>query len=147
MSDRIALLHKGVLEQVAPPQEIYTHPATSYAAQFIGHTNLLKAEVRGGIARCSSLAWSSQVPDGPAVFSLRPENIRVVPAATPGAVYLRGKVIHQAFHGATELIRVECAGSLVLTVRTASEVREKEEVALEFSPADVVAVRESAERV
>ena len=48
MSDRIALLRSGELEQVATPREIYGRPATAYAAQFIGHTNLLKGEVRAG---------------------------------------------------------------------------------------------------
>ncbi len=48
MSDRIALLRSGELEQVASPREIYSRPATAYTAQFIGHTNLLKAEVRAG---------------------------------------------------------------------------------------------------
>jgi spermidine/putrescine ABC transporter ATP-binding subunit len=147
MSDRIALLRSGELEQVATPREIYSRPATAYAAQFIGHTNLLRAEVRNGTARCSSFAWTAPVPDGPAVFSLRPETIRVVSAAAAGAVHIRGKVIHQAFHGATELIRVECAGGLVLTVRTPIRVREQEEVILEFSPADAVPVRESPERL
>ena len=58
MSDRIALLRAGELEQVASPREIYTRPATGYTAQFIGHTNLLKAEVRGGTATggCADLA-------------------------------------------------------------------------------------------
>src|SRR5205823_3708553 len=50
MSDRIALLHAGGLEQVAAPAEIYSRPATAYAAQFIGHTNLLDAEIRDGVA-------------------------------------------------------------------------------------------------
>jgi ABC-type Fe3+/spermidine/putrescine transport system ATPase subunit len=43
MSDRIALLRSGELEQVATPREIYSRPATAYVAQFIGHTNLLRA--------------------------------------------------------------------------------------------------------
>jgi spermidine/putrescine transport system ATP-binding protein len=147
MSDRIALLRSGELEQVATPREIYSHPATAYAAQFIGHTNLLKAAVGNGVARCSSLAWTTTQPDGLAVFSLRPENIRAVQTATAGAVQLRGKVIHQAFHGATELIRVECTGGLVLAARTAAGTRMHEEIQLEFLPADAVAVRESPERI
>src|SRR6202040_1479447 len=44
MSDRIALLRSGELEQVATPREIYSRPVTAYVAQFIGHTNLLKAD-------------------------------------------------------------------------------------------------------
>src|SRR5439155_17326915 len=75
MSDRIALLHAGELEQVAPPDEIYSRPATSYAAQFIGYTNLLHAEVRDGVAICGPLSWPAQAPDGSGLFSLRPECI------------------------------------------------------------------------
>src|ERR1700684_1502726 len=74
MSDRVALLRMGELEQVASPREIYSHPATSYTAQFIGHTNLLRGEIRAGIARCNSLSWKVGLPEGPALFSLRPEN-------------------------------------------------------------------------
>ena len=147
MSDRIALLRSGELEQVATPREIYSRPATAYVAQFIGHTNLLKGEVRGGMVRCSSLSWAVQLPDGPALFSLRPENIRVVAAvnAVPGGVRVGGRVQHRAFHGATELIRVECRDGLTLVVRTPSWVM-RDEIDLEFSPADAVPVRESLER-
>jgi ABC-type Fe3+/spermidine/putrescine transport system ATPase subunit len=149
MSDRIALLRSGELEQVAAPREIYSRPATAYVAQFIGHTNLLEADVRGGIARCSSLSWSAEVANGPALFSLRPENIRVVSAAVAsvsGRVRVRGSVVNQAFHGATELIRVQCPDRLVLVVRTASSVALQAEVELEFTPADAVRVGKSAER-
>src|SRR5690242_21310901 len=77
MSDRIALLRSGELEQVATPRDIYSRPATAYVAQFIGHTNLLRGEVRGGIVRSGQLSWATSLPDGPALFSLRPEHIRV----------------------------------------------------------------------
>src|ERR1700734_3709406 len=77
MSDRIALLRSGELEQVASPREIYGRPATAYAAQFIGHTNLLKCMVKAGVVRCGLLTWTAALPDGPALFSLRPENVRL----------------------------------------------------------------------
>ena len=148
MSDRIALLRSGELEQVATPREIYSRPATAYVAQFIGHTNLLRGEVRGGVARCASLAWPTSLPDGPALFSLRPEHLRLAGAAVPtgDTVRVRGRVRQQAFHGATELIRVECADGTVLVVRTASGGELPENVNIEFSPADAVLVRESPER-
>ena len=149
MSDRIALLRSGELEQVATPREIYGRPATAYVAQFIGHTNLLKGDVRSGVARCAGLTWSAALLDGPASFSLRPENIRL-DAANPSAasgVRIRGKVLQQAFHGATELIRVECSDGLVLVVRTPSSAGTLDHVELEFSPADAIPVRESPERI
>src|SRR5208283_2771072 len=68
MSDRIALLRMGELEQVASPREIYSHPATAYTAQFIGHTNLLRGEIKSGIVRCNSLSWRVGLPEGPALF-------------------------------------------------------------------------------
>jgi putative spermidine/putrescine transport system ATP-binding protein len=148
MSDRIALLRSGELEQVATPREIYSRPATAYAALFIGHTNLLKGVVQAGMVRCSSLSWAVQLPDGPALFSLRPENIRVVAAgnvAGTGGVRIRGEVRHRAFHGATELIRVDCGDGLMLVVRMPSGVM-RDEIDLEFSPSDAVPVRESPER-
>jgi ABC-type Fe3+/spermidine/putrescine transport system ATPase subunit len=149
MSDRIALLRSGELEQVATPREIYGRPATAYAAQFIGHTNLLKGEVRSGRAICGILSWPASLPDGPAVFSVRPENMRLVgrESAMIDGVRIRGRVAQQAFHGATELIRVDCGSGLVLTVRTSSGGNLPREVELEFSPTDIIPVRESAERI
>src|SRR5271157_3383824 len=124
MSDRIALLRSGELEQVATPREIYKRPATAYTAQFIGHTNLLRGEVKAGVARCGSLDWPVGLPDGPVLYSLRPENIRLAKSTDGGpgvnVVRFRGQVRHRAFHGSTELLRVECADGLKLSVRTAS---------------------------
>jgi ABC-type Fe3+/spermidine/putrescine transport system ATPase subunit len=149
MSDRVALLRSGELEQVATPREIYSRPATAYVAQFIGHTNLLKGEVRGGVVRCASLAWAASLPDGGAIFSLRPEHVRLAKTGTSstGMVRARCRVLHQAFHGATELIRVECADGLALSVRTASGSPLQTEVEIEFSAADAVLVRDSPERI
>ncbi len=147
MSDRIALLRSGELEQVATPREIYRHPATAYVAQFIGHTNLLKAEVRAGTALCGALAWPTSIPDGPALFSLRPEHLRIAGAATfPGSIRVRGTLLHQAFHGASELIRILCPDGLVLVARTPGGSNLPNDLELEFSPADAVPVRESPER-
>jgi len=138
---------------VATPREIYSRPATAYAAQFIGHTNLLQAEVRSGMVRCSGLEWATQLPDGPALFSLRPENIRVADAgnvANSGSVSVRGKIRHCAFHGATELLRVDCGNGLTLVVQTSSAQTSsaviRNEIYLEFSPADAIPVRESPVR-
>ena len=146
MSDRIALLRSGELEQVAAPREIYSHPATAYVAQFIGYTNLLKGEVQDGVVRCGILSWRTSLPDGPALFSVRPEQIRLANGA-PGVVRVQGRVLQHAFHGATELIRVECKDGLVLVIRTASGNVPKAEVELEFDPADAVVVSESPERI
>src|ERR1700722_9432659 len=113
MSDRIALLRSGELEQIATPREIYSQPATAYVAQFIGHTNLLKCEISNSLAQCNGLSWPASTVDGQALFSLRPEHIRVGSSGANGMVQVRGRILTQAFHGATELIRVACEALLV----------------------------------
>ena len=147
MSDRIALLRSGELEQVATPREIYSRPATSYVAQFIGHTNLLKGEVHAGTVRCGAMSWRTELPDGPVLLSLRPEHIRPAQGSpTSAIVRVRGHFLHQAFHGATELIRVSTDGGMVLTMRVPSGSSLSDHLEIEFSAADAVRVRESPER-
>jgi ABC-type Fe3+/spermidine/putrescine transport system ATPase subunit len=145
MSDRIALLRMGELEQVASPREIYTRPATAYCAQFIGHTNLLRAAVRSHMARFGSLLWPTTVPDGPALFSLRPEHIRLATSGSSG-VRFQATVRRQVFQGATELLLVECDDGTLLTVRTSGQQLPGRKSEFEFTAADAVLVRESPER-
>ena len=45
MSDRIAIMSDGVFEQVGAPEDIYEHPATRFAAEFIGQTHLVECKV------------------------------------------------------------------------------------------------------
>lgn len=147
MSDRIALLRSGQLEQVATPREIYSRPATAYTAQFIGHTNLLRVDVRGGVVRCGPLTWAAEMPDGPVLLSLRPENIRPRrEGISPGIVRFSGAIRHLAFHGATELLQVACSEELVLTVRIPAAESLAGVVEFEFDSAAAVPVRPTEEK-
>jgi len=119
LSDRIALLKDGALEQVASPREIYAHPATAYTAQFIGQTNLLRAQVRSGLASIGRMQWRTTQPDGMLLFSLRPESIYLTASAQPeaDAVRFRATIRQQTYSGSTEDLEVDCAGQS-LRVRT-----------------------------
>jgi ABC-type Fe3+/spermidine/putrescine transport system ATPase subunit len=83
LSDRIALLRAGNLEQVASPREIYASPATAYTAQFIGQTNLLRAQIRNGLATTSGITW--HVGPSPALTTSREGPASNVPLASPPA--------------------------------------------------------------
>ena len=144
MSDRIALLRAGGLEQVATPREIYTWPATSYTAQFIGQTNLLHAHVTAGVAECSGLRWPTSEPDGAVTFSVRPEAIVVASGApADGFVRFRAKVLAQVFQGAAVLLQVETASGYRMNVRTSSANIAAGELELEFAATSAVRVRET----
>lgn len=141
LSDRIALLKGGTLEQVASPREIYARPATSYTAEFIGQTNLLRADVQDGIATCGNLCWPTDAPNGSALFSLRPEAIRLatqVPSA-PGAIHFRARIHQQIFSGSVEQLEVDCAGQL-LRVRIPARGVLTGEHDFVFDPADAIPV-------
>jgi spermidine/putrescine transport system ATP-binding protein len=149
MSDRIALLRSGELEQVDSPREIYNRPATSYVAQFIGHTNLLRCEVRDGLARCGTLCWPMQHTDATAIFSLRPENIRpeLVDSTAQGErVRFRARVGSRIFHGATQLVQLQLDTGMSLTARVPANTEFPETSVFSFRPDDAVLVRDSAER-
>ena len=121
LSDRIALLRDGSLEQAASPREIYAHPATAYAATFIGQTNVLRGEVRRGIVTCGVLRWPVDDADGAALFSVRPETIRLSADGKrqTNEVKFRGLVRRQVFSGASELLEVDCGDGQSLRVRLA----------------------------
>ncbi len=142
LSDRIALLRDGALEQVASPREIYARPATAYTAQFIGQTNLLRGEIRRSIATCGVLRWPLEDADGPALFSVRPEAIRISPDGKrqTDEVKFRGSVRQQIYSGASELLEVDCGSGQLLRVRLSARGPLAGEHDFVFSIADAIRV-------
>lgn len=142
LSDRIALLKDGQLEQIATPREIYERPATVYTAQFIGQTNILRAQVRNGQVSCGSFSWRSALPDGPISFSLRPESIRLTTgsASFPDAVRFRAMVVQQIFGGASEQLELDCGGQK-LHVRLTAREQLTGEHEFQFFATDAITVR------
>lgn len=147
LSDRIALLREGTIEQLATPQEIYFHPSTVYTALFVGQTNLLRGEVRDGMARCGPLAWPAPGPNGPAAYSLRPEFIRLASGLSSfggnAPIRFGARILNQFFAGATTLLEVLAGDDRVLRVRIASGETLEGFAEFEFSPADAVRVQDA----
>ena len=143
LSDRIALLRDGALEQIASPRGIYAQPATAYTARFIGQTNLLRGEVRGGVATCGALSWPASGSDGPVIFSLRPEAIRLDdgPGSPPNVVRVRGTIRQQIYGGSSELLEVDCGDGQNLRVRIPACRPLSGEHDFLFSAADAIRVR------
>jgi len=144
LSDRIALLRNGTLEQVASPREIYARPATAYAAQFIGQTNLLRATVSSGVALCGGFSFPCSSADGPQLFSLRPESIALASGAPQFADGVRfSATIHQQIYsGATELLALQTANGTSLRARIAAGEPLCGPQDFIFSASEVIPVRE-----
>jgi ABC-type Fe3+/spermidine/putrescine transport system ATPase subunit len=152
LSDRVALLRAGHLEQIAGPREIYGEPATAYAAEFIGQTNLLRAEVRDGIASAGAIVWRTFGPPGKATFSLRPECIRLVPtvdglssAPDVSTARFRGTIRNQAFGGAMDMLELDCGNGARIRARVTNPGPLAGGHEFEFRANDAVRVRETGE--
>ena len=146
LSDRIALLRSGGLEQVATPREIYSKPASAYVAQFVGETNLLRSEIQDGVARWGALRWGTSLSNGHVVFSLRPEAIRLVEGApqTPDDVRFRGNIFEQTYAGPTQILEIDCGENRLLRARTPATGPLTGPHEFVFSAADAISVREFA---
>jgi ABC-type Fe3+/spermidine/putrescine transport system ATPase subunit len=151
LSDRIAELRNGTLEQVASPREIYAHPATAYTAQFIGQTNLLRAVIRNGIADCRAFQFPCSQGDGSALFSLRPEAIslandpslrKLASAHRPQAVHFTATIRQHTYSGATELLELETCSGTTLRARISSRAPISGSHEFIFSCKDAVPVRD-----
>ena len=110
MSDRIAVMSQGRVEQVGKPKEIYENPATAYVADFLGVSNLMDAEAAGpGPDGCRvklgafELLAGQGEPDavGPCKVTIRPERIDIEPQGTAGENRIPGMVERVVYVGAT----------------------------------------------
>jgi putative spermidine/putrescine transport system ATP-binding protein len=134
MSDRIAVMQQGALEQFATPIEIYDRPATMFVNSFVGTANLLRGRVAAAAdGRCAfeiDGAGALRVPDrgaavapgGTAVLSVRPENFRVADDAEPA---LRGTVRIALPLGAVTVYEVELADGQLVKVTEARHLESR----------------------
>jgi len=106
MSDRIAVMNEGRIEQVGPPEEIYREPASQFVAEFIGDTNLFDGEVveRDGrpvveVGGEDGLTVPADGRSGPATVSIRPEDFDVANGSRDGTGTLPGEVEERYFQG------------------------------------------------
>jgi putative spermidine/putrescine transport system ATP-binding protein len=133
MSDRVAVFHRGRVEQVDRPGELYAHPRTVFVAGFVGTANVLTGEVGRHIARV----------DRP--VAIRPERI-AFGSPGPGQLGVAGRVIDIQFHGPTSRFEIEAADlRLVVTIANhgaeTGRPRLGDAVELAWSPEAMVELR------
>jgi len=145
MSDRIAVMHAGKVEQLGTPEELYERPATRFVADFIGSTNLLRGRIEAdGRVRLESgeVAHVAHdgMPDGSEVeISVRPEAISIVPASADDAI--KATVEQAAYLGTTISYQLRTVGGLALTVlspKTGVRLPVGSDVAVTWSPSEAL---------
>jgi putative spermidine/putrescine transport system ATP-binding protein len=120
MSDRIAVMNRGRVEQLGPPAELYDRPATRFVSDFLGDSNLFEgvARAEGLIETADGLTVPASVgAAGPAAIAVRPEKVRLLRDGLGGdGRMLEGVVESAAFQGGSILYRVQVGGRLVLVL-------------------------------
>ncbi|MFI5958165.1 ABC transporter ATP-binding protein [Cryptosporangium sp. NPDC051539] len=106
MSDRVAVVRAGKIEQIAGPAELYERPSTDFVAGFVGVTNLLSGEV------ASTILGSADT------VSIRPEKIRIGRVSDPaesGEATADGTVLETIYLGASTryVVDLDAGGQLV----------------------------------
>jgi spermidine/putrescine transport system ATP-binding protein len=121
MSDRLAVMSNGRVEQVGTPAEVYERPATAYVADFLGVSNLMDVRVEGtdpaGRMRVrlgdAELAAAEGVKDlvGPAKATIRPERVRLEAHGTTGENRVPGMIDRVVYVGSTLHVMVHLPSS------------------------------------
>ncbi len=115
MADRIAVMHRGQLQQLGMPDELYERPTTTFVARFLGDCNFMPGKVEGGDARRATLRTDAGAlaegvpaagllaqPGARAVAMVRPERTEIAPlgASAPAANSVSGRVESIVYRGA-----------------------------------------------
>ena len=121
MSDRVAIMNDGLIQQVGSPHEVYEKPANAFVANFIGENNAFEGRVEGidgrdcvvrlasgDIIRARSAAECAN--GEAALLSLRPERLVIGPTAEDMANRFGAQVVEVIYFGAHNRVRLAMAG-------------------------------------
>ena len=114
VADRVAVMKEGNIEQIGTPEQLYTEPATSFVATFVGLSNSIEAVLDRGLVRAFGIALpvlGTSPADGPVIAYVRPENISF---SSEGVA---ATVIASTFLGSLRRTRVRLADGAFLFVQ------------------------------
>jgi spermidine/putrescine transport system ATP-binding protein len=130
MSDRIAVMNNGRVEQAAPPREVYEEPSTVFVADFLGVSNLLDAEAIGPDGEACSVRIGDRTfraqqgatdARGAVRVMIRPERIVIEPHAVGNGDQLPGIVERSVFLGGSHEVHVRVLGGELLKATVAND--------------------------
>jgi spermidine/putrescine transport system ATP-binding protein len=130
MSDRVAVMRGGNIEQCGEPRELYESPATAFVANFLGASNLVPVAVGGahsdgtelGLGSFALRAENCGLSAGEdAVAMIRPENVRLEPHGSTGENRVPGMVEEVVYLGFHQEVRVRLANGTLVKVDVAND--------------------------
>jgi iron(III) transport system ATP-binding protein len=119
IADSVAVMREGRLEQVGTPEEVYSRPATAWAASFLGEVETLPGEVREGVVVCELGTLPARGPgDGPVKVRVRPESLAIGTAGpSPPRDAQQAEIISRRFYGHDQLLELRLPSGRVVRSR------------------------------
>ena len=159
MSDRVAVMDHGLLEQVGRPEDVYRRPMTQFVASFVGLANQLAGRIAGtapgGRYEVDLDHLGRRLVHGPPGLAggtpvsvvVRPEDLRLTPAADTQSGPAAATVVDVAFLGAHRTVRLDAGalGHLVAIGQGQSAIAPDDKVVLSWADDDAWAVPATAE--
>ena len=133
MSDRLAVMNRGRVEQLGPPRTVYEEPQTTFVADFLGISNLLSGTSSGSDGSRIRLgefelhvANGSSPPGGTVKLLIRPERVRLEPTDSGGENRLPGMVERVVYRGSSNqvFVRLPSGDQVQAFVQNAGDVRQ-----------------------
>jgi len=146
MSDRIAVMDRGRIEQVATPSDLYWRPGSPFVAQFIGKTNILVCTTdKDGQLRAGSLpVVTSTEPKGTVTLSIRPEEIDIGPDSARHPNHFIARIEEILFVGHEKELVIQVGGqTLVVRVPGRTDALRGDEIEAGWAAEAAVIVQHS----
>jgi putative spermidine/putrescine transport system ATP-binding protein len=124
IADRVGVMRAGKLEQLASPTEVYSRPASSFVAEFVGLSNRLAGVVTGSAVtvRGHDLPLVDiSTPAGPVTAIIRPEAVTLATDDSGESGPMTGTVIASTFLGATSRVTVDLGDTTILAQLATSD--------------------------
>ena len=127
IADRVGVMRDGRLEQLAPPADVYSRPATPFVAEFVGLSNRLAGTVSGSTVTVRGRELplvDATTPPGAVIALVRPEAVTLAADAAAESGPLTGTVIASTFLGATSRVTVDLGDTTIMAQLPTSDATE-----------------------
>ena len=144
ISDKVAIMNHGVIEQMDSPSVIYNHPKTEFIARFVGFENFMdlkRSETSGTYLLPDNSRIQAEAREGAESFKacIRPEDIMIVPEGSSAVNPLAGQITVSTFLGKRSQYNVRTAiGEFEVSTDQESVYKTGDKVTLSLTPGKII---------
>jgi spermidine/putrescine transport system ATP-binding protein len=158
MSDSVAVMRAGIIDQISDGQSIYDDPATPFVASFVGENNVFRGKIKSVdgdkaiistnrtgdlLSRIASSAQGKLKAGDDAMMFIRPESLNIAPDTAESNSHITALVKHEEFEGQTYNVFLEGSEGkeIKMSLVNAGQHRQSaqgQNITLEFSPEQAV---------